>query len=89
MFSQRRGRLASESNADARPKSRGRIGRRLKIFYATQQGTFPPTFILFVNDPTLMHFSYERYLHNQLRKSFDFTGTPIRIFLRERGREDA
>ncbi len=79
--------LMGEAQMALQPPTEG--GRRLKIFYATQQGVFPPTFILFVNDPTLMHFSYERYLHNQLRKSFDFTGTPIRIFLRERGREDA
>ncbi|NLE69181.1 MAG: ribosome biogenesis GTPase Der [Clostridiales bacterium] len=79
--------LMGEAQMALQPPMEG--GRRLKIFYATQQGVFPPTFILFVNDPTLMHFSYERYLHNQLRKSFDFTGTPIRIFLRERGREDA
>lgn len=78
--------LIGEAQMALQPPMEG--GRRLKIFYATQQGIFPPTFILFVNDPTLMHFSYERYLHNQLRKSFDFTGTPIRIFLRERGRED-
>lgn len=56
-------------------------GRRLKIYYATQQGTLPPSFILFVNDPELLHFAYERYLENQLRKHFDFTGTPIRFVL--------
>lgn len=59
-------------------------GRRLKIFYATQQGTLPPSFILFVNDAKLMHFSYERYLENKLRQAFDFTGTPLRFTLRER-----
>ena len=59
-------------------------GRRLKIFYATQQGVLPPTFIFFVNDAQLMHFAYERYLENKLRQSFDFTGTPIRFILRER-----
>ena len=59
-------------------------GRRLKIFYATQQGTLPPSFILFVNDEKLMHFSYERYLENKLRQAFDFTGTPLRFTLRER-----
>lgn len=64
-------------------------GRRLKIFYATQQGSFPPTFLLFVNDPQLMHFAYERYLDNQMRKAFDFSGTPIRFFLRERSKEDS
>lgn len=59
-------------------------GRRLKIYYATQQGVKPPTFILFLNDQTLMHFAYERYLENQFRKAFGFDGTPIRFILRER-----
>ncbi len=63
-------------------------GRRLKIFYATQQATKPPTFVMFVNDMTLMHFSYERYLENQFRKAFGFDGTPIRFILRERGHKD-
>ena len=58
--------------------------RRLKIYYATQCDTQPPTFVLFVNDETLMVFSYERYLENYFRKTFDFTGTPIRFILRER-----
>jgi GTP-binding protein len=58
--------------------------RRLKILYATQGGVKPPTFILFVNDPELMHFSYLRYLENQLRAAFGFEGTPIRFLLRQR-----
>lgn len=58
--------------------------KRLKIFYATQGGVKPPTFILFVNDPELMHFSYLRYLENQLRAAFGFEGTPIRFILRQR-----
>ena len=58
--------------------------RRLKIYYATQCDIQPPTFVLFVNDETLMVFSYERYLENYFRKTFDFTGTPIRFILRER-----
>ena len=58
--------------------------RRLKIYYATQCDTQPPTFVLFLNDETLMVFSYERYLENYFRKTFDFTGTPIRFILRER-----
>ena len=62
-------------------------GRRLKIFYATQQGTCPPTFILFVNDEKLMFFAYERYLENYFRKAFEFTGTPIRFILRPRKKE--
>ena len=48
----------------------------------------PPTFILFVNDEDLMHFAYQRYLENYLRKTFDFTGTPIRLILRAKTRED-
>ena len=52
-------------------------GRRLKIYYATQAETNPPKFVFFVNDDTLVHFSYRRYLENRLRKAFDFTGTPI------------
>ncbi len=60
-------------------------GRRLKIYYCSQPAVCPPTFVLFVNDETLMHFSYKRYLENVLRRSFDFTGTPIRISLRPRG----
>ena len=63
-------------------------GRRLKVLYATQQGTLPPTFILFVNEAKLMHFAYERYLENQIRQAFDFIGTPIRFVLREREKED-
>ncbi len=62
-------------------------GRRLKIYYATQQGTCPPTFILFVNDEKLMFFAYQRYLENYFRKSFDFSGTPIRFVLRPRKKE--
>jgi len=59
-------------------------GRRLRIYYATQQSTKPPTFILFVNDKELLHFSYERYLENHFRKTFDLDGTPIRIWSRAR-----
>ena len=59
-------------------------GRRLKVYYATQVSIKPPTFVLFVNDPDLMHFSYLRYLENNLRKAFGFEGTPIRILLRAR-----
>ncbi|MGI6077015.1 MAG: ribosome biogenesis GTPase Der [Fastidiosipilaceae bacterium] len=57
-------------------------GRRLKIRYATQSSVQPPTFVLFVNSTELLHFSYERYLENQLRSNFDFTGTPIRLILK-------
>lgn len=61
--------------------------RRLKIYYATQSGVQPPIFVLFVNDENLMIFSYERYLENYFRKTFDFTGTPIRFVLREKKKE--
>ena len=59
-------------------------GKRLKIYYMTQGATKPPTFVIFVNDKKLFHFSYERYLVNQLRKEFVLTGTPIRIIVREK-----
>ena len=59
-------------------------GRRLKILYATQVAVKPPTFAIFVNNPEMMHFSYERYLENQLRESFGFLGTPIRLLIRAR-----
>ena len=54
-------------------------GRRLKIYYITQPSTNPPTFVLFVNDKSLMHFSYERYLENCIRNAVDFKGTPIKL----------
>ncbi len=63
-------------------------GRRLKIYYATEQAVKPPTFILFVNDEDLMHFSYERYLENHFRKSFGFEGTPLKFILREKKNDD-
>lgn len=59
-------------------------GRRLKILYATQVAVKPPTFVLFVNDTELLHFSYQRYIENQLRQTFGFEGTPIRIIPRNR-----
>ena len=61
-------------------------GRRLKVFYATQTDVHPPTFIFFVNDPSLMHFSYQRYLENRLRDAFGFQGTPLQL-LYGRGNE--
>ena len=59
-------------------------GRQLRIYYITQASVKPPTFVLFVNDRTLMHFSYRRYIENQLREAFGFTGTPIHFVVRER-----
>ena len=63
-------------------------GKRLKIYYMTQASTKPPTFVVFVNDKKLFHFSYERYLVNQIRKEFTLTGTPVRIMVREKKGED-
>jgi len=63
-------------------------GRKLKIYYGTQTGTCPPVFSLFINAEELMHFSYQRYLENCLRKAFGFEGTPIRFSLREKKKED-
>lgn len=62
--------------------------KKLKIFYATQGSIKPPTFILFVNEPELMHFSYRRYLENNIRATYGFEGTPIRFFLRRRDTKD-
>lgn len=60
-------------------------GKRLKIMYATQASTKPPTFVIFVNSKELFHFSYERYLVNQIRNTFGLEGTPIRVIVREKG----
>jgi GTPase len=67
------------------PSSRGKL---LKIFYVTQVGIDPPTFVFKVNDPTLVHFGYERFLENRLRDKFGFFGTPIRMFFRPRNKSD-
>ncbi len=63
-------------------------GQRLKLFYCTQASTNPPNFVLFVNDTNAMHFSYERYLENAIRKAVDFDGTPIKITLKNRSEKD-
>lgn len=63
-------------------------GKRLKIFYATQVGVKPPTFVIFVNNKPLMHFSYLRYLENQVREAFGFKGTALRFLIRERNGEE-
>ena len=78
--------VLNDAMNDLQPPIQGT--RRLKIYYATQCSVQPPTFILFVNDETLMVFSYERYLENYFRKTFDFTGTPIRFILRERKKQN-
>ena len=59
-------------------------GKRLKIYYITQVSVKPPTFVIFVNDKELMHFSYVRYLENRIRESFGFKGTSLKFFIRER-----
>ncbi len=63
-------------------------GKRLKINYITQTGITPPEFVIFVNDSTLMHFSYKRFLENCIRKTFDFEGTPIKIIVREKEEDE-
>ena len=63
-------------------------GRHLRIYYGTQVSVQPPTFALFVNDKELSHFSYERYLENQLRRNFGFEGVPIRLLLRNKSGEE-
>lgn len=63
-------------------------GKRLKIYYVTEVSANPPTFVIFVNDDTLMHFSYRRYLENALRRSFDFEGTPVRLIIRNKNEKD-
>ena len=62
-------------------------GRRLKLLYITQVAVKPPTFVIFVNDKQLMHFSYTRYIENKIREAFGFTGTPLRFIIRERKEE--
>lgn len=59
-------------------------GKRLKLFYMTQVSVKPPTFVIFVNDKELMHFSYTRYLENKIREAFGFKGTSLKFLIRER-----
>ena len=63
-------------------------GKRLKIYYMTQPSTKPPTFVVFVNRADVFHFSYQRYLENQIRQTFGLEGTPVRFIIRERGKND-
>jgi len=70
--------------AQVRHPAPSQSGRQLKIYYGTQVHTAPPTFLLYVNDPKLGHFTYYRYLENRLREKFPFTGTPIRIVMKPR-----
>lgn len=64
-----------------------KAGKRLKFYYATQAGVDPPTFVFFVNDTRLVHFSYERYLENQIRRRYNYLGTPLKLVFRSRARE--
>lgn len=64
-------------------------GKRLRVYYGTQVSTKPPTFVIFVNDKSLFHFSYERYLVNQIRKEFGLEGTPVRMIAREKSDKEA
>ena len=73
------------ADATARVQPPTDKGRRLKIYYITQVSTRPPTFACFVNDKRLFHFSYQRYIENQIRETFSLTGTPVRMLVRERG----
>ena len=73
------------SYATARVQPPSDKGKRLKIYYMTQASTQPPTFVCFCNSAELFHFSYQRYLENQIRETYDLTGTPIRMMIRERG----
>ncbi len=77
--------LLNEATAMVQPPSDK--GKRLKLYYGTQSAIRPPTFVIFVNDMELFHYSYERYIENQLRKSYGFEGTPIRFIHRERDNE--
>ncbi len=81
--------VLNEALADAQMTLQPPIqsGRKLKIYYVTQQSICPPTFVFFINDKEMMHFAYERYLENHLRKSFEFAGTPIRFILREKQKD--
>ena len=78
--------IISEATAMNQPPSDK--GKRLKIFYTTQVAVKPPTFVIFVNDKELMHFSYLRYLENKIREAFGFEGTPIKLLIRERTKKD-
>jgi GTPase len=63
------------------PPTKG--GKKLRIYYGTQTGTEPPSFVFFVNDRQIVHFGYKRYLENQIRKRYKFEGTPLRLYFRD------
>jgi GTP-binding protein len=75
--------LLAEATARVQPPSDR--GKRLKIYYMTQATTAPPTFVFFCNNAELFHFSYQRYLENQIRQTFGLEGTPVKVIIRERG----
>ena len=77
--------ILNEATAKQQPPSDK--GKRLKIYYATQASSAPPTFVLFVNDSDLFHYSYLRYIENQFRAAFGFEGTPIHFIIRERKKD--
>ena len=68
--------------ATARQSPPTKWGKKLRIYYGTQTGISPPTFVFFVNDPRLVHFGYRRYLENQIRRRFKFEGTPLKMIFR-------
>ncbi len=78
-------RLLQDTVARHAPPSKG--GKRLKFYYATQASVDPPTFVFFVNNPKIMHFSYQRFLENSIRQQYRFLGTPLRLSFRARSRE--
>lgn len=78
--------ILSEAVAMQQPPSDK--GKRLKIYYMTQVAVKPPTFVIFVNDKELMHFSYTRYLENKIRDAFGFAGTSLKFIIRERGEKN-
>ena len=73
------------ADAQARVQPPTDKGRRLKIYYMTQTGIKPPTFVVFCNSRELFHFSYQRYLENQIRAAFGLEGTPVRMLIRQKG----
>jgi GTP-binding protein len=73
------------SDAMARMQPPSKKGRRLRIYYITQTGTGPPNFVVFLNDPELFHYSYQRYIENRIRDTCGFEGTPVRFTVKQRG----
>jgi GTP-binding protein len=78
--------VLNEATAKQQPPSDK--GRRLKLYYGTQVSTCPPTFALFTNSKELFHYSYLRFIENQLRQMFGFEGTPVKFIIRDKGKKD-